>query len=183
MNWELSTRSFHWCGYLKVMFKNNLMTLSCRFAFIPRTGIGLHKTEFFSVMYQVYYFFSPPPFGEGLYSFTRVRMSVYMYVCCRRRSEDADRILKLFNAWNWREISPWWRLGGSKSYQSSSLRVIQEKCEYKLHYCLYRSTGILLMWNTDQSYFLLLLFPLLLNVFLRNHILWGGLFNRGLNFV
>jgi len=41
-------------------------------------------------------FLSPPPFGEGLYSFTRVRIVpvyVCMYVCFRRRSEDTGRIL------------------------------------------------------------------------------------------
>jgi len=36
---------------------------------------------------------NPPPFGEELYSFTRVRMYVCMCASIRRRSEDTGRIL------------------------------------------------------------------------------------------
>ena len=78
-------------------------------------------------------FLSPPPFGEGLYSFTRVRMYVCMYVCFRRRSEGTHRILT-FNTWNRREIFPWWRRGSSKSYQSSWVSY-SRKCQSTLH-CL-----------------------------------------------
>jgi len=45
--------------------------------------------------------------------------------CCRR-SEDTGRKVS-FSTWNRREIVPWWRLGGSKSWESSLFLVIKKK--------------------------------------------------------
>jgi len=98
--------------------------------------------------------------------------SVFMFLCMNEN----------FNTWNRREIFPWWRLGGSKSYRHREL--FKKMWVQAAPYCLGLQKFFI---NTGQPFFLLLLLFLLLlnNIFLSNHIQyqWGGLFNGGLSFV
>jgi len=120
------------------------------------------------------YFLSPPPFGEGLYSFTRVRM--YNSVV-----EDTDRILT-FNTWNRREIFPSWRLRDGKSCQSSSFWVFQGNVSSQI---APQAALLLTCWSTKIHpghgpalfLYLFLCFSTSLSI-LTTKFQWSWLFNR-----
>ena len=92
-----------------------------------RLTLPLREVEFeyflSDVLTNICFFFKPTSFQEK--SFIVSCESVCPDVCCRR-SEDTGRKVT-FSTWNRREIVPWWRLGGSKSCESSLFLVIQKK--------------------------------------------------------
>jgi len=135
-----------------------LFYISC--LLIPNEPIFLNNVwQYCAWLDQSNVFLSTPPFGEGLYNFTRLRVYMYVSMSSLRRYWPDLNVQCIKSTWNFPLMTTRWQ-------QVVSAIVIESysrKCECRLHNC----SGLQMFFlNIDHPYFLSLPFLLLLNIML-----------------